>query len=346
MLLAQAVCDVPASEVLLVASGDLPGVGRSATRLVLDIREKDDAVARPMELTLDGPSLEPRFRRAVVWPRAHLGKDFTLQCLARGGLALAPGGRLCCAVRKHKGADSIADFMGELMGNVRVAARDRGYRLLYSEAGERFDRALAERTLALRYRFCDRALEGVELQSVPGVFSRRGLDEGTRCLIEHAARQGLEPASVVDLCCGIGPLAIWAARTWPAVQVLAVDSNVLAVALAEANVRSAEVDDRVAVMASDGLPQGVAGARVQPGSVDLALVNPPTHAEPDVLARLLGALSWWLRPGGVALVVASRPGRVSEALRVAGASIRPVAYDKYTVVEARFAGAASPSDSA
>ena len=46
---------------------------------------------------------EPRFDAAVVWPRAHLGKDFSESCIALAGSVLAPGGRLYCAVRKDKG---------------------------------------------------------------------------------------------------------------------------------------------------------------------------------------------------------------------------------------------------
>ena len=69
------------------------------------------------------------------------------------------------------------------------------------------------------------------LSSAPGVFSRRALDAGTAALIEHATEVVDDaPAHVVDLCCGIGPLSLYAAKRWSACRVTAVDSNLLAVA--------------------------------------------------------------------------------------------------------------------
>src|SRR5690606_14894981 len=133
-LLAQAVAGVPSREILLVCCGDVPGVGPQACRLVLDLREHEGAATRTVPLQAD-PNADPNaeldagglasFEHALVWPRAHLGKDFSAWCLARGALALRPGGTLWCAVRKAKGAQSLADELRALMGEVDVVARDR-----------------------------------------------------------------------------------------------------------------------------------------------------------------------------------------------------------------------------
>src|SRR5690606_7605508 len=123
----------------------------------------------------DGGPLDhlPAFETAIVWPRAHLGKDFTRACLARGAASLAPGGVLFCAVRKQKGAEGVADFMAALLGDVRVVKRDRGYRLLQAVRTDAVDTALMTEALSCRYTIVDPRLGSLRLSAMPGVFSRR-----------------------------------------------------------------------------------------------------------------------------------------------------------------------------
>jgi len=339
-MLANAVAGQPAREILLVFSGDLPGVGAEASRLALDIRERSRALAHILPISLHAaPSDLPPFGHAIVWPRPHLGKDFTFACLARGALALRPGGTLWCAARKAKGAKSVNDEIAALMGDVEVVDRSRGYRLLRAYRGEAFDEPRARAHLDVRYTIEDPLLPGISLRSAPGVFSRRELDAGTRQLIEHAASHATQPRAVLDLCCGVGPLALWAATRWPDARVLAIDSNLLAVSLTEDNARRHELAGRLEVLASDGMPSDppprVASLR---GEIELALVNPPTHADPGTLDRLAHDLREWLAPGAPAMLVVSRAQRMHEQLVASGARVHVHEKARYTVLEARWGG--------
>lgn len=337
-LISQAVAGVVPREILLVCCGDVPGVGAEATRLVLDMREHEGSIARAVSVT-EGTNDPARFGHAIVWPRSHLGKDFSHWCLAAGALALREGGTLWCAVRKAKGAQSLTDEVGRLMGEVDVVGRSKGYRLLRARRGERFDEARARAYVEARYVIEDDALPGLSLESAPGVFSRKELDAGTRVLIEHASGLQHAPRAVVDLGCGVGPLALWAARRWPQAWVLGVESNLRAVALARENARQSGLAQRVEVMASDGMPELEPELERWRGEVELALVNPPTHADPQTLGRLVGELREWMAPGerGVVLMVVSRAGRMTELLRGAGARVQAHAKGSYTVLEARWA---------
>ncbi len=335
-LISRAVAELPAREILLVCCGDIPGVGPDATRLVLDVREHERAIARTvaMDHALDGSSMSP-VNDAIVWPRPHLGKDFSRWCLARGALSLREGGSLWCAARKAKGAQSLTDEVERLMGNVEVVSRARGYRLIRATKSAAFNAVHAQQVLAARYTIEDPALPGLSLRSAPGVFSRKELDGGTRQLIEHAAAHAQAPAVVLDLGCGFGPLSLWAATRWPDARVLAVDSNVIAVALTRDNAARHPLGERVTVIASDGLPaepeHTIVGMR---GAVDLALVNPPTHADPSTLGRWATDLRDWLRPGGAAMLVVSRAGRMTEQLTNSGARVQPHSYPRFTVLHA------------
>ncbi|HET6584539.1 MAG TPA: methyltransferase [Nannocystaceae bacterium] len=339
VLLARAVAHADPRGVLLCGGGELSGLA-GATRLVTDVRELADGRSRALGIT-DAAAIDalPPMQHAIVWPRAHLGKDFTQLCLARGALALAEGGRLSCAVRKHKGAESVADFMAALLGNVETKARDSGYRLLESVHEGTRDDVLARATIERRYVVSDPRLDGLELASAPGVFSRRELDAGTAALIDHVAAwaeaRTFAPASAIDLCAGIGPLGLWAARRWPALEVLAVDSNMIAIDLLHANVESAGLAARVTPVLADGLPgdpPAVWAARR--GTVELALVNPPTHAERGELGTLLAGLRGWMAADAPVFVVVSRAGTARDALRAAGADVRETMVPGYTVLEA------------
>ena len=334
-LLAAAVRDLDPRELLLVHSGPLPGLRPGATRLILDVRERSPGTTCvPATRGLPAALGESRFSAAVVWPRAHLGKDFTESCLALGALALRPGGRLYCAVRKAKGGPSLAKTMTALCGDVEVLERDLGYFLYMSEKPAAFDAAAARAYLAVEYEIADPLLGPAPLLAVPGVFCRKHLDDGTRALLQELERQDVLgdrwPKQVLDLGAGVGPLGLWAARRWPEARVLAVESNLLAVELIAENAARLGCAARVSVLAGDGLP----GTGPQRGHLDLALVNPPTHAEPEAFARLIEPLRTWLRPGAPAWFVVNRAAMLAQVLTRTGAELSTHEVPGFTVVRA------------
>ncbi|MCB9704541.1 MAG: methyltransferase [Myxococcales bacterium] len=333
-LLADAVAEVPPSALALVCSGPLPGVGPGATRLVSDVRERPEAGERcvPFSFAVD-EGRGASFDAAVVWPRAHLGKDFSLACLARGALLLRPGGRLLCAARKNKGGGSLAAVIGELVGEVEVVARDRGYNLYVGVHRGEIDREAAAAHLGVRYAIDDPLLGPPPLLATPGVFCRKHLDQGTRALIERAAELAArgelgEPRRILDLCAGIGPLALWAAARWPAAAITAVESNLLACACLRENAAARGLGGRIEVLAQDGLGDISAPA-------ELALINPPTHAGEEELRALLAPLPRLLA-GGVALFVVNRHGRLVGLLDEIGAATSIHAVPGFSLVSARW----------
>lgn len=328
---------------LLVHCGDVPGIGSAATRLVLDVRELPDSRHPTVRATVDGPAgtLERRdFAAALCWPRAHLGMDFSEACLAEAALRLREGGHLLCAVRKAKGGKRLAELIGDLLGEVDVLAREGGYALWIAERGASMNEPRARELVGRRYLHRDPdALGDLQLEACPGVFSRKKLDSGTRVLLTHLASlveaRAIEaPARVLDLGAGIGTLGLRAVDMFPGARLFAVDSNLVAVSLVAHNAQRNGLADRVRVVASDGLPPLEDHPGV--GPVDLALVNPPTHADKAGIERFLGALKGWVRPGGVAMVVVNRPGRAIEALKQVGAKGEMYEYPGYFVLEARF----------
>lgn len=74
--------------------------------------------------------------------------------------------------------------------------------------------------------------------------------------------------TVLDLCTGNGSLAVLAAMAWPDVQVTGADISADALAVARINVDKHGLEERIALVHSDGLA-------AVPGPWDLVVCNPP-----------------------------------------------------------------------
>ncbi len=132
-------------------------------------------------------------------------------------------------------------------------------------------------------------------RTAAGVFSRAGVDRGTRLLLDAASPEGAD--RILDLGCGYGVVGIVTAARAPRAQVVLVDVNPRAAALAAENVQLNGITN-AEVRCGDGCAP-VAGM-----VFDLVLFNPPIRAGRAVVLRLLGEACACLRPGGRLYLVA------------------------------------------
>jgi 16S rRNA (guanine1207-N2)-methyltransferase len=212
---------------------------------------------------------------------------------AEPDVVLLAGGR-----DKHM-TPAMNDVLAESFADVR-ATRGRGKsRVLVARGPRSADRPF---TFPVTTALPD---VGLTVAAYGAAFAGAGLDLGTRFLVEQLDDAGTTPdeqrapsapADVVDLGCGTGLLATWAARRWPAAGVVATDRSDAAVRSAELTARSNGVGGRVRVVRDD------AGASLPDASADVVLLNPPFH-EGAALGtgtahRLFAAAGRLLRPGG------------------------------------------------
>ena len=123
------------------------------------------------------------------------------------------------------------------------------------------------------------------LQGVPFYVDERAIVP--RSLIAEVLADGTidawlsdQTTRVLDLCTGNGSLAVLAALAWPEVQVTGADISPDALAVARINVDRHGLQQRIALVESDGLS-------ALPGPFDLILCNPPyvCQASMDVLPQ-------------------------------------------------------------
>lgn len=118
-----------------------------------------------------------------------------------------------------------------------------------------------------------------------GVFSKRGLDFGTRTLLESLPDL---KGDVLDLGCGYGPIGIYIAATFPT-QVDMVDINTRALSLARKNAKANHTNP--CIWESDGY-QNITK------QYDYVITNPPIRVGKKILYDLLTKTREYLKPNG------------------------------------------------
>lgn len=139
-------------------------------------------------------------------------------------------------------------------------------------------------------------LRGIRLKLTTdaGVFSRDGVDYGSRVLI--AMMDVPNGARVLDVGCGYGPIGLTAAGLAPEGFVTMIDINERAVELARLNADGNGIHNVEAVQ-SDRL------AAVADRTYDVILTNPPIRAGKAVVHRIFEEAFERLAPGGSLWIV-------------------------------------------
>ena len=125
-----------------------------------------------------------------------------------------------------------------------------------------------------------------------GVFSRDGLDMGTRILLEALPELH---GRILDLGCGWGPVGTALGKKYPDAQIVLTDVNSRATELAARNLAANGVTN-AAVVQGDGF------AAVE-GKFDAIVLNPPIRAGKAVIYAMFAEAAAHLNPGGALYIV-------------------------------------------
>ena len=128
-----------------------------------------------------------------------------------------------------------------------------------------------------------------------GVFAKKGIDFGTRLLIENFRLPEIE-GDLLDLGCGYGPIGITLARFYNERTIMMVDVNERAVSLAQLNAEQNDVSN-VEIKQSDGF-QNVINKRFA-----AIVTNPPIRAGKKLIYHLFKKSITYLPPNGELWIV-------------------------------------------
>lgn len=132
--------------------------------------------------------------------------------------------------------------------------------------------------------------ERFDFRSTWGLFSPRGIDEGTRLLVDHM--QVAADAQCLDLGCGYGPIGLFMARKAASGAVVMVDKDFVAVRYANLNAQTNGLSNASAQL-SNGFDQVDAALRF-----DLIASNVPAKVGKEMLSLYLHDARDRLNPGG------------------------------------------------
>ena len=124
-----------------------------------------------------------------------------------------------------------------------------------------------------------------------GVFSRDGLDTGTRAMLEALPELH---GRVLDLGCGWGPVGVTLARKYPECEIVMTDVNHRAVELSRRNL--ARNGAKAEVVQGDGFESVT-------GRFDFILTNPPIRAGKQAIYAMFDEAHERLTPGGTLTIV-------------------------------------------
>jgi 16S rRNA G1207 methylase RsmC len=182
--------------------------------------------------------------------------------------------------------------------------------------------------------------ESLRFLSRPGVFAYGRFDAGARALIEVMRIDAGD--SILDLGSGCGTNGIIAGRrSGPTGRILAVDSNLRAVALTEHNARADGLLHLQALGSDlkDRLPQG---------PFDVALTNPPYYAQGTIAQLFIERAREVLKPGGRFYLVTKQADQIGPLVADSFGRTEAVARRGYVIlcatVAARSTKPAVPSE--
>lgn len=137
-----------------------------------------------------------------------------------------------------------------------------------------------------------------------GVFSKKGIDFGSKLLIETFVAPGLS-GDLLDLGCGYGPIGIALAKSYPNRTVTMIDINERAVALAKQNAQKNGVHN-VSISQSDGF------THVNQHDYAAIITNPPIRTGKQFIYQLFNeSINYLQTDGELWIVIQKKQGAPS-----------------------------------
>jgi 16S rRNA (guanine1207-N2)-methyltransferase len=163
-------------------------------------------------------------------------------------------------------------------------------------------------TVAHNRHVHDAVLRGEKMTFVTdsGVFGKKGVDFGSRLLIESIADD--VGGRLLDVGCGYGPIGLSLAKAFPSTSVWMIDINERAVALSQENARRNQIDN-VHVMQSD-----VFSAVGIDERFTTIVTNPPIRAGKAIVHSIFEEARKRISPGGSLWIVIQKKQGAPSAL--------------------------------
>ena len=274
----------------------LRGTGAQVTFVAEDIRSVPKVRGVNGVLSAMPAQVVSNAEVAFYKPAQRAAKGQVFEWIDQGFQALEVGGAFYLAGQRNRGIRSYARYLQEVFGNRKRAGRS-GRLEIYSAQKKQSDPLRLPFNNRMTFELRDLPGSPYTVETRAGVFSRDGLDPGTKLLIDCLEVRRTD--HVLDWGCGWGALGMVAARLSTKGRATLVDSNVRAIACTKENLKCNGIRNAVAVV-------GDARVYARGEGFDLIVSNPPFHDGNSAAHPLIERAFQTLRPGGRLMVVAMR----------------------------------------
>ena len=134
-------------------------------------------------------------------------------------------------------------------------------------------------------------------ETKPDLFSPKGLDSGTKMLLESVPKLHPKYSKVLDWGCGWGAIGLVLAKKKPESLITAIDSDIAAISATKSNQASNKIKN-ISVIPSHGFDEIDKNT-----TYDLIVSNPPTHRGREVVDNLIDQSHKFLSKNGILILV-------------------------------------------
>jgi len=225
------------------------------------------------------------------------GRDLIEYVLRMAAQSIVAGGFVYLVGGNNEGIRSARGVFSEIVGDV-VWSEAARHSVVFAARATSGPQRVSPQDFLEDSEF---ELEGsrISIRTLPGVFSRGRLDDGTKFLLEKLPAL---TGRILDFGCGCGIIGAAIKRRSPESVVELLDSSALAVRSAELTFETNAIVD-AKIFASDGFSE-------VEGQFDAIISNPPFHrgvgTDYQVVEQMIRSAKNYLNPGGNLFIVANR----------------------------------------
>lgn len=231
----------------------------------------------------------------VINPNPHGGRELTISMIENSLKILKEDGRLYFTARRDFGAKWYQKFFKSLFSDVEVLDIKGGYRTIRCQG-----KKVGQISVFSRRIF----LEDLSFKTLPGVFSRKKIDAGTKILIENIFPK--KDSVIIDFGSGYGAIGIYFSKKVE--KCYLIENNLISAKCCKYNA-SVNGTDNCETIFDDNVPKYLYG------KADYFLSNPPTHFGGSVADFILKQAFLSLKKGGRAAFVVHRTAGYAQRMK-------------------------------